>query len=197
MNERSVCRRCGYMGLVDARYCARCGLALAPLSTRLTDRVDHVLKNISPLYIGFLGLVILILTSMFADRLIVTKLSFPFSLVLIALVFGCGNAYLGWQWEKPSSSRVLLMRILMVFAGMVIFLIVVWLIDITLLSFLTDRVPMVEYDIPGVYVEASTGFRRISIGPNVPPYWFVVMIYSVLAGVIGNLIQKATIRRTT
>lgn len=197
MNEKSVCRRCGYEGPVDARYCARCGRALVPLSARLTDKIDHVVEAISPLHIGLLGLAILVPASMFAENLIVTKLSFPFSLALMALVFGCGYAYLGWQWEMPRSNRSLLMRVLMVFAGVVIFLIVVWLIDRTLLSLLTDRARMVVYDIPGVYIEASSGLRRISIGSNVPPYWFVVLVFSILIAFTSNLIRKATKPRPT
>lgn len=197
MNEKSVCRRCGYEGPVDARYCARCGRALVSLSTRLTGKIDHVVETISPLHIGLLGLAILVLISILAENLIVTKLSFPFWLGLMALVFGCGTAYLGWQWEMPLSNRNLLNRVLMVSAGVAIFLIAVWLVDITLLGYLTDRAHMVEYDLPGVYIEASAGFRRTSIGPNVPPYWFIVMIYSILAGVTGNLIHRATKPRST
>jgi hypothetical protein len=195
MSEKPVCHRCGYVGPVDARYCARCGRALVPPSVRLTRSTNRILSNLSPFHIGFLGLVLSVPTSVFADRLIVTRLSFPLSLVLLALVIGCGYACLGWQWNKPLSSRSHLVRMLLVFVCMGVFLVAVWLIDRGLLSLLTDSTHMVVYKVPGVHVVASPGFRRLSIASDVPPYWLVAMIYGVLTAIAGNLIHRARKRR--
>ena len=65
MSEQPVCHRCGYVGPVDARYCAHCGHALVPLSIRLKRSVDRVLSNLSPFHIGFLGLVLSVPISVF------------------------------------------------------------------------------------------------------------------------------------
>ena len=195
MSEKPVCHRCGYVGPVDARYCARCGRALVPPSVRLTRSTNRILSNLSPFHIGFLGLVLSVPISVFVDRLIVTKLSFPLSLVLLALVIGCGFAYLGWQWNVPLSSRSHLVRMLLVFVCIGVFLVAVWWIDRGLLSFLTDSTHQAVYEVPGVYVESSPGFRRLSIASDVPPYWLVAMIYGALTAVAGNLIHRARKRR--
>lgn len=195
MSEKPVCRRCGYVGPVDARYCARCGRALVPPGVRLTRSIDRILSSLCPLHVGLLGLVLSVPIGVFADRLIVTRLSFPLSLVLMALVIGCGYAYLGWQWNIPLSGRSRLERMLLVFVCVGILLAVVWLIDRALLSALTDSGDTVVYDVPGVYVEASVGVRRLSIA-DVPPYWLAVMIYAILAAAVGNLIHRMRERRS-
>ena len=84
MSEKPVCYRCGYVGPVDAHYCAQCGRALVPPNVRLTRSINRTLSNLSPFHIGFLGLVLSVLTSAFADRLVVTELSFPLSLIPLA-----------------------------------------------------------------------------------------------------------------
>ena len=71
MSEKPVCHHCGYVGPVDARYCAHCGRALVPPNVRLTRSIDHILSNLSPFHIGFLGLVLSVPISAFADRLMV------------------------------------------------------------------------------------------------------------------------------
>jgi ribosomal protein L40E len=191
MSEKSVCHRCGYVGPADARYCAHCGRALVPPNARLTRSINRILSNLSPLHIGFLGLVLSVPISVFTDRLIVTKLSFPLSLVPLALVIGCGYAYLGWYWNTPLSSRSRLVRMLLVFFCIGVFLAAVWLVDRGLLTLLSNSTHRVVYQVPGVYVESSPGFRRLSIASAVPPYWLVVMIYGMLAAIAGNLIHRA------
>ena len=92
------------------------GLALAAaLSASIAGIIT--LSNLSPLHIGFLGLVLSVFTSAFADRLVVTELNFPLSLIPLALVIGCGYACLGWQWNTPLSSHSRVVRMLLVFAG--------------------------------------------------------------------------------
>ena len=196
MSEKPVCHRCGYVGPVDARYCAHCGHALVPPNVRLTRSINRILSNLSPFHIGFLGLVLSVPISAFADRLIVTELSFPLSLVPLALAIGCGYAYLGWHWNASLSSRSHLVRMLLVFVCMGVFLVAVWLVDRGLLGFLSDRTHMVVYKVPGVYRESSAGFRRMSIDSIALPYWLVAMIYGVLAALAGNLIHRAHKRRS-
>jgi hypothetical protein len=80
---------------------------------------------------------------------------------------------------------------MLVFFCIGVFLAAVWLIDRGLLSLLSDSTHMVVYEVPGVYVESSPGFRRLSIASDVPPYWLLAMIYGILAAVAGNLIHRA------
>jgi hypothetical protein len=192
MSEKPVCNRCGYVGPVDARYCAQCGRALVPPNVRLTltRSINRTLSNLSPFHIGFLGLVLSVFTSAFADRLVVTELSFPLSLIPLALVIGCGYACLGWQWNAPLSSRSRIVRMLLVFVSMGVFLVAVWLVDRGLLSLLSDRTHMVVYEVPGVYRESSPGVRHMSIDSDVLPYWLVAMIYGLLSAAAGNLIHR-------
>jgi len=96
MSENPVCHRCGYVGPIDARYCAHCGRALESPNIRLTRSINRILSNLSPFHIGFIGFALSVPISAFAHRLIVTELSFPLSLVPLALGIGCGYAYLGW-----------------------------------------------------------------------------------------------------
>jgi hypothetical protein len=191
MSEKPVCHRCGYVGPADARYCAHCGRPLVPPSVRLTRSANRILSNLSPFHLGFLGLVLSIPISAFANRLIVIELSFPLSLVPLALVIGCGYAYLGWHWNASLSSRSYLVRMLLVFVCMGVLLVVVWLVDRQLLSLLSDRTHVVVYKVPGVYRESSAGIRHMSIDSNVLPYGLVAMIYAVLTAVAGNLIHRA------
>ena len=197
MSEKPICHRCGYVGSVDAHYCAHCGRALVPLSVRLPRSINRILSNLSPFHIGFLGLVLSVAISAFAARLIVTELSFPLSLVSLALAIGCGYAYLGWQWNEPLSSRSRLVRKLLGFGCIGVCLVAVWLVDRGLLSLLSDRTHMVVYEVPGVYRESSPGFRHMSTESDVLlPYWLVVMIYGVLTAVAGNLVHRARKRRS-
>jgi hypothetical protein len=190
MSDKSVCPRCGYVGPADASYCARCGRALAPLSTRLDGTINRILDNLTPVHLGLLGLLLLILTGMFADHLIVSKLSFSFLLPLVAFTIGSGLAYLGWESYTRSSTRSYLPRMLLVFACIAVSLVGVWLIDRVLLYAFTDGSDMVVYRIPGVYAESDTGSRR-ALMADVPPYWLAVMSYGVLTAALGNLIHRA------
>jgi ribosomal protein L40E len=196
MSEKPICQHCGYVGPVDARYCAHCGRALVPPNVRLTKSASRILSSLSPFHIGFLALVLSVPISAFAERLIVTGLSFPLSLVPLALIIGCGYAYLGWRWNASLSGRSHLLRMLLAFAGMGGFLVAVWLVDRALLSLLSDRTQMVVYQVPGVYRESSAGYRQISIDSNVLPYGLIAMVYGVLTAVAGNLIHRAGKRQS-
>jgi cadmium resistance protein CadD (predicted permease) len=79
----------------------------------LTRSIDRTLSNLSPFHIGFLSLILSVLSSAFAGRLVATELSFSLSLIPLALVIGCGYAYLGWQWHAPLSSRSRIVRMLL------------------------------------------------------------------------------------
>ncbi len=189
MSEPTVCRRCGYIGPEDARYCARCGRAIDSLGVRLRRGFDRILSSLSPLHVGLLGLALSIPIAVFADRLMVMRFSIPFSLALLGLVIGGGYAYLGWQWNMPRPLGSRLGRMLLVLAGTGFALAVVWLIDRALLSVLTAGGDVMVYEIPGVHIEAIGGARRMWIG-DVPPYWLAVVTYAVLAAAVGNLICR-------
>jgi hypothetical protein len=189
MDEKTVCNRCGYEGLGDALYCAHCGHRLVPLNLRVKRSGNRILSNLSSFHIGILGLILSVPISFFAGYLIVTELSFPFSLVPLALVIGCGYTYVGWHLHSPLSNRTLLRQVLFTFACMGILLVLVWLVDRGLLSLLSDRTHLVIYEIPGIYRESSPGFRRLSIDSNLS-YWLIAMIYGVLAFLAGNLVHR-------
>lgn len=191
MSENPVCRRCGYVGPEDAHFCAHCGKALAPRSFQWKASVDSLLHNLSPLHIGLLGLVLSIPIGVIANRLIVKTFSIQFSLVLLAVVVGCGYAYLGWLSHTPRSNRSYLERMLLVFLCMGVSLVVVRLIDSVMLSIVSDSANMVVYEVPGVYIESSPSIRNLSIESNLPPYGLLVMIYGILAAVAGNLVRRA------
>jgi hypothetical protein len=196
MSEKTVCPHCGYAGPVDARFCAQCGRALVSPGVRWIVSINRILDNLSPIHIGFLGLILSVLISVFVDRLIVTELAFPLTLVPIALVIGCGYAYLGWHGKALLSSRSHLVRMLVIFVCMGVILVAVWLVDRGALSLLSDRTHMVVYEVPGVYRESSPGFRKLSIASSVPPYWLAAMVYGVLIAVFSNLIHGAFERRS-
>jgi ribosomal protein L40E len=190
MSEKPVCRRCGYVGPADARFCAHCGRSLFPLKVRLTGNVNRILDNLSPWHIGFLGLVLLVLISAFAERLIVIELSFPLSLVPLALVIGGGCAILGWDWHASLPDRRYFVRMLLVFVCIAGCLVAIWLVDMGLLSSVTNRASMVVYDIPGVYRQSMAEYRHMSIDISDLTYGLVVMLYGILAAVAGYLIHR-------
>ena len=100
--EPIVCRRCGHTGPRDARYCARCGRALVPLHVRSTGAVGRWLDNLSPRYVGLLGLVVLVPVGLLVERYLVhVGLYLPASLLLLTLAIGLECAYLGWHWHTP------------------------------------------------------------------------------------------------
>jgi len=190
MSEKPVCRRCGYVGPADARFCAHCGRSLIPLKVRLTRSGNRILDNLSLLHIGFIGLVLAGLISAYAQHLIVIELSFPLSLVPLALVIGCGFATLGWHWHAQLPSRRYFVRMLLVFVCMAGCLVAVWLLDMGLLSSVTDKANMVVYEIPGVYRQSTAEYRRMSIDASDLTYGLVVMLYGLLTAVAGYLIHR-------
>ncbi|MDY7077702.1 MAG: sensor histidine kinase [Chloroflexota bacterium] len=190
MSEKSICRRCGYAGADDARYCARCGRALVPLRARTSNTARIWLDSLSPPYVGLLGLFAFIPISLLADYLLVESgLYFVLSQVMLALVIGLGSGYLGWLWDKPLSNRDQFKRMLFVLFGMAILLVAVRMMDRALLSAFTDSGRTVVSDIPGVHLEATSDHRRTRIS-NAPPYWLVAIAYALLAAIVGNLIHK-------
>jgi hypothetical protein len=195
MVEEPVCHHCGYVGPVDARYCAQCGRALGSRNVRLKASISHILSNLSPFHIGFLGLVLSVIISVYAARLVVWELSFLLSLIPLALGIGSGYAYLGWHWQAALSSRSRIGRMLLVFVSMGVFLAAVRLIDRGLLSLLSDRTHMVVYQVPGVYRESSPGHRNLSIDSSGLLYWLAAMIYGLLSAAVGNLVHRARQRR--
>jgi hypothetical protein len=158
--------------------------------------VNRILDSLSPFHIGLLGLVLSFLISAFADHLIVIRLSFPWSLVPLALVLGSGFAYLGWHWHSSLPGRRYLVRMLLVFACMAGCLAVIWTVDNGLLSILTGKTHPVVYEIPGIYRQSTAEFTRMSIDSNDLSYGLVVMVYGWLAAVAGNLIHRLYKRRS-
>jgi hypothetical protein len=198
MTEKPICPRCGYIGPVDARYCAHCGRALVPLGIRLTRSINLILSNLSPFHLGLLGLVISVAISALTAHLVVMEFSFPLSLIACALVIGCGYAYLGWQWNEQFSNRNRLVRMLLVIVCIGLCLVAVWLVERWLLRLVSDRTHMVLFKVPGVYRESSPGFRHMSIESGVLlPYGLAVMTYGVLAAIAGNLVRQVGKRRLT
>ena len=189
MSEQTVCRRCGYEGPSDARYCAHCGRALVPPRERFALRMNRILDRLSPLHLGLIGLALSVPISLFAHHLLVIELSIPLSLLPMALVLGGGFAYLGWDWQMQASSRSHLVRMLWVFVGMGVLLAAVWLVDRGLLTLLSDSAHMIVYEIPGVYRESSPGYRHLSIDSNLS-YWIVALLYGALTAVGGYLIER-------
>ena len=196
MSEQLVCPRCGYVGPEDVLYCARCGRALAPPNVRFSRSVNRILDNVSPLHISLLGLVLAVLIGALADQLILIKLSFPWSLLPLALVIGCGFAYLGWHWHASLPDRRYLVRMFLVFAVMAVCLVVLWWVDGALLALLTDETHPVVFDIPGVYRQSTTSLKHMSIEAVTMSYALFVMLYGLLTALAGNLVHKGYRRRS-
>ena len=194
MSDMTVCWRCGYEGLADARYCAHCGRALVAPSLRLKRWINRVLNGTSDVHVAFLGLGLSVLVGLFANRLIVFKFNFESMLVILSLVIGSGCAYLGWDWNRPRSVRDRLERLLLVFLGMGALIGLIWLIDTFVSSALITSGKTVVYQVPGVYIEASAEARRMFIS-NDPPYWLAMIVLSVIAAAVGNLINRGYERR--
>ncbi len=197
MSEEIVCHRCSYAGAGDARYCAQCGRALVPLHTRTSNVAQLVLDSLSPQYIGLLELLAFIPISLLANYLLVESgLYFVLSQILLALVIGLGSGYLGWLWDKPLSNQDQIKRMLFVFFGMAILLVVVQMIDRMLLSTFAAGGRTIVSDLPGVHLETD-GYKRLHIHSNAPPYWLVCIAYALLAAIAGNLIHKTYHTRIT
>ncbi len=195
MSEKTVCPRCGYVGPEDARYCARCGRSLLSLSARSARTVNRVLDNASPPFVALLGLVALFGISQLAHYYIVmTGLLFPWSYALLVLVLAVGGGYLGWLWEMQLPNRYRVLRVLLVFAGMALLLVMVWYLDRAVLSLLADSNRTIVMDIPGLHLEGSGGYERRIIVSDAPPYWFFALLFVILVGVTGNTIHKLSKR---
>jgi hypothetical protein len=196
MSETNVCRRCGYAGPADARYCARCGRSLVPFGTHLADCANRLLDGVSPLHVALLGLVALVPLGWLANHFLVhTGLYLRSSLLLLALIIGLGGAYVGWLWKMPLSNRRRLVRVLIVFAAMGLLLAAVWGLDTVLSVLLADGGRVIVLDIPGVHLEASAGYRHVHIVSSPPPYWLVTMGYVILCAVAGSMIYKVYANR--
>ncbi len=191
MSEKTVCRRCGYKGPADARYCAHCGRALVPPGMRLQASVNRILDGLSSLHLALLAVVLAAGLSVLAHHLLVMELSITLSLVPMALVLGSGYAYLGWSWRTQASARSHLVRKLLIFLGMGILLLAVWLLDWGLVRLLSDGTRVIVYEIPGLHAESSPGHRMLTVLAGIPPYWLVAMLYGAITGVGGYLIRSA------
>jgi hypothetical protein len=159
----------------------------------LAGRVGDIFDKLAPTYIWVLGLALLISIGVLSNRLIIWRLSFGFSILAVALLIGGGMSYLGWAYSAPISTQRLLLRMVLVLAGVVVSLVAIDLIDDVLLVQCTEGANRVIYRIPGVYAELAPGSRRMIID-NAPPYWMGVTAYGLLAAFIGHLIHRAVTR---
>jgi signal transduction histidine kinase len=203
MSEEIVCRRCGYAGSDDARYCARCGRRLTPPRMRLAGTINRSLENLPSRHIGLFGLATLIPISILTGHLIVTTgLCFWMSYVLLALIVGLASAYVGWLWDASLPNRSRLGRMLIIVVAMAILLAAIPLIDRAFLDLVISNGQTIALDIPGIHIEAvapssvDLPFRHIIVVDNPPPYWLVVTVYALLVAVAGNLTHKAHARLT-
>lgn len=125
MSKTPICPHCGYVGPEDARFCAHCGRALIPLGARLAERINSIFDELAPIHIWVLGLVLPILIGVLSHHLIVWKLSFRSLVVVMALGIGGGMAYLGWECCTPISVQRLLLRVLLVFVCVALWLVAI------------------------------------------------------------------------
>ncbi len=190
MSDRPICPNCGYEGPPGADYCARCGRKLKGASVGIAGKFNRWIDNLTPTHLGILALLLLIPVGSLSEYLIVSKLSFGFSVLLMALIIGYGFAYLGWEYLTMSSTRKYLSRLFILISGLVASLLVILFIDQALLSFTLNGTKSVIYRMPGVYAESSISTRRAVID-NAPPYWLFVIVYGISASVIGNMIHRA------
>jgi hypothetical protein len=149
-----------------------------------------MLGRLSRVHIGLLGLALLVPISVLTAHLIVSGLSFRWSLLLLALVLGCGCAYLGWEWSTSVISDRRITRMLLTYACIGILVATVWLVDRVWLGILNAGGHEVVYAVPGVHLEASVEGRRL-VMVDAPPYWLPVMLYGIAAAAVGSLIRRA------
>jgi hypothetical protein len=131
-----------------------------------------------------------------SEYLMISKLSFGFSVLLMVSVISGGAAYSGWIIGSMSPVRKVVLRTLIVFACMGASLMVVLLLDRVLLLLLVGGQEMVFYSMRGVSVASAAGSRQATIN-NAPPYWLIMMVLATVVFVIGNLAQRLreTIRK--
>ena len=190
MSDKLICPKCGYEGPPGAEYCARCGRKLKHTSVGIVRKFNRWIDSLTPTHLGILGLLLLIPVGSLSEYLIVSKLSFGFSVLLMALVIGCGFAYLGWEYLTMSSPRKVLSRLLILISGLVVSLLVILFIDQALLLLTSNGAESIIFRMPGVYAESSIGTRRAVID-NAPSYWLLVIVYGVASSVIGNILHRA------
>ena len=189
MSDQRICPNCGYEGPPGADYCARCGRKLKGASVGIAGKYNRWIDNLTPTHLGILGLILLIPVGILSEYLIVSKLSYGFSVFLMALMIGCGFAYLGWEFLTMSSIRKYLSRLVILISGLVVSLLVILFIDQALLLLTLNGSETVIYRIPGIYAESSISTRRAVID-NAPPYWLFVIVYGMISSVIGNIIHR-------
>jgi hypothetical protein len=189
MAEMAVCHNCGNECPSDANYCAHCGQKLMRSGDETVDKFYGLINKLTPIHLLILGLLLLVIVGSLSEYLLVSKLSFGFSVTLVVLVIGGGLAYLGWKVHSMTSIRKFLLRMLIVFASIGASLFIIRILDRVLLYVFTDANEMVFYRMPGVYVASSVGTRRVTI-ENAPPYWLIVTAYGVVLSVIGNFAQR-------
>lgn len=164
MPESVSCARCGHKIPSDAQYCAYCGRAVAPLRDRIPKNLNHILKNISNWQIWLLTLsVAVIIGAVIGNCLVNRGLYFPASYAILLLVIG-------------------------IVMGLLIPL--VKAIDNTFLSALANSDRIVVINIPGIYLEASGGYKRYHAVIDPPPYWLITIMVSALAGYLGHWLRK-------
>jgi hypothetical protein len=142
------------------------------------------------MHFGILGLLLLIPVGIISEYLIVSKLSFGFSVLLMALMIGGGFAYLGWGLVTMSSTRQFSLRLVLIVGGIMVSLLVILIINQMLLNFSMDSTETVSFRMPGLYAESSIGARRAVID-NAPPYWLVVVVFGMISAGIGNIFHRA------
>jgi hypothetical protein len=190
MSDKPICPNCGYEGPLGADYCARCGRKLRHSSVGIAGKYNRWIERLTPTHLGILGLLLLIPVGSLSEYLIVSKLSFVFSVFLMALMIGCGFAYLGWEYLTMSPPRKYLSRLFILISGLVVSFLFILLIDQALLPFILSGTESVVFRMPGVYAESSISARRVVID-NAPPYWLFVIVYGIVSSLIGNIIHRA------
>jgi hypothetical protein len=180
---------CGTECASDANFCAQCGQRLKLSRDQVVDRLYQIITKLTPVHLVVLGLLLLIILGSLSEYLMISKLSFGFSVFLMVLVISGGAAYAGWIMGSMPSVRKVVLRTLIVFASMGASLIVVLLLDRVLLLLLVGGQEMVFYRMRGISVASAPGTRQATIY-DAPPYWLIVMVYAAVVFVIGNLAQR-------
>ncbi len=204
----TTCRRCGYAGPGDARYCAHCGRALipVPLRVRLMIPISDTLDNAPRSLITLLCLSLPLLYSAQAYSLNIGggMLYVPLSYVLLSLLMAVGSFYFGWRWDERLPNHQLVYRALTITVTVLILLNVVLAADRAILSSPLGFEQTFVVDIPGIHSEATArrivGERCCSIHATRAvyyswPYGWLFIIYTLLFVVAGNLIRKFRLNR--
>jgi len=186
VKDKTVCTRCGYTSLPEARYCAHCGQALIPPRTHRVTGTGRWFENLTSRFLGLVGLIAVIPIGVLAHhQLVDSGLLFSLSHLSLALIIGAGSLYLGWQWECLPSNCA---RMLVVFIAVGLLLVAVGCVDEAAFGLLVAPGRLVISDIPGVHIEAMDGVRRISV--DAPPYWLLVAISAAFLGTASSLARR-------